>query len=239
MPHPYPPEKESSMNETVAKLKPKSGWSNKDNKAIYEWMPLAHFKALAEKIGFAQGEDIENIRPYVKNACSILDVGGGYGRVIKKVFEINPDATIATVERNHRLSNYLRKQFPQLTVYEEDFLQVKLNKKFDLILLMWSEITEYNKQEQLRLILNMRNLLTKSGKIVIELACLIDGKHPYASCTDAQNFEYEYAHGKDNFYVPTAKDLQDLYAAAGLGVERIIDYSPNGFLRNINILRAL
>ena len=91
--------------ETMTEIVSAEAWSNKDNQAIYEQMPIAHFKKLAEKIGFAQGEDLEHIYEYIVNATSILDVGGGYSRVISKVAEINAKAAITAVERNHKLAN--------------------------------------------------------------------------------------------------------------------------------------
>ena len=110
--------------------------------------------------------------------------------------------------------------------------------KFDLILLMWSEITEYNKQEQYRLISITRNLLSSSGRIVLELADLSDLKHPYATSSGEQKFEYNFQASTDNFYLPTKSELEFLYEEFSLAVERSITYQPNSFLRELAILKA-
>lgn len=226
-----------------AMAKPPAGlWTNKDNQLIYEQMPIEHFKTLANKIGFSNGEELEHVRNYVLNASSALDVGGGYGRVLKKIKEINPAAQISAVERNTRLASYLREEFTAATIIEDDFLEVALDQRFDLVTLMWSELTEYNKQEQSVLIAKMRSLLTPNGRVIIELADLTDlshQKHPYAMCRGEQDYEYAFMFSKDSFYVPKRHELEHMFTGAGLSIERSIDYCTNGCLRRIIVLKSL
>lgn len=217
-------------------------WTNKDNELIYEQMPIEHFKTLANKIGFSNGEELEHVRDYVLDASSALDVGGGYGRILKKIKEINPKAQISAVERNQRLAAYLREQFPSATILENDFLDITLDQRFDLVTLMWSELTEYNQKEQSVLIAKMQSLLTPNGRVIIELADLTDlshQKHPYAMCRGEQDYEYAFMFSKDSFYVPKREELKQMFADASLSIEQSIDYCTNGCLRRIIVLKSL
>jgi len=112
-------------------------WSNTDNTAIYENMPIDEFYKIAVLSGLDTGKDIEVIWKYIQSAKSILEVGAGYGRVLNHLITRGFNGTLSAVERSKKLSHWLKSQYQHcVTLHEGTVMAAKSGRQYDLILWM-------------------------------------------------------------------------------------------------------
>ena len=220
---------------TQLEEKIKHTWSNKDNVDFYKLLPIGDFKDFATRVGIANGEDVEQIRNLVLNANSILEFGGGYGRVIDKLIEINPKAHITTIERNERLANYLNNKYSgKVDVIMADVLDAQISEKFDLILMMWSSFGEFPPCDQKDVFNLFSKRINKKGYLIIDLANK-NTKHPYVH-VDGKHAKYQVFCYNYYTYLPDEAELQTYAQNTSLNLNGRIAYTTTvGLFRRVII----
>jgi SAM-dependent methyltransferase len=147
-------------------------WDNYDNNAFYETVKAEGLQKLAEAAGLADGCDVLHLKPYWSEAESILEVGGGYGRVVKTLLQNGYYGRLTVVERCQNLFEYLKKKFNGQKNVE--LLQIDVHKlseissSFDLILFLWGAISDFTPEEQASVIMGLKDLLKPNGRLVVD-----------------------------------------------------------------------
>lgn len=204
-------------------------WCNASNNQFYESLKAEGLKYYAkEKAGLDTGCDLDMITSYLEAATSILEVGAGYGRVLDYILKNNFSAKVSAVERSQILFNFLKKKYKK--EINLNYLDIqdnsKIKKRFDLILFLWSGISEFSSKEQPNLIHRLSKLLKKKGKLIIDSISPLNqplevekiGIQSY--CINLDNI-------KINTYVPTLSQIKTYANEAGLKSIEHITYNTN------------
>ena len=209
-------------------------WKNIDNASFYDEMPMADFMDHAVQAGIAKGEDLEHIKGLILQSKSILEVGTGYGRVLKYILQLGFDGLLSAVERNAHYAGSCKKQFgSRVNIYNEDVLEWKEDIKCDLILWMWSSISEFQPQEQANLISNLSKALSKSGSLIVDVITSASK----ANLELSQECAYYHIRGESGYqedvYMPSVSEVL-AYASSCFRGHRLTPYeTKNGVSRTI------
>lgn len=145
-------------------------WNNEDNASYYEKVPIEEFRQYAIQGGFEKGCDINLIYAVIQNTQSLLEVGAGYGRVFNCLLERGYQGDLIAIERSENFCNYLRETFEdKVKVIQADAEKMELNFKVDVVLWMWSNISEWPKGEQFNILSRLVSLCKKpAGFFIME-----------------------------------------------------------------------
>ncbi len=197
------------MPDIVSDYKVKNEWNNQDLKTYYENVPIQELKEWTKIGGFYKCCDIDVIRSYINKAESILDVGAGYGRAIENILSNGYKNKITAIERCEKFCNYMHKfydKISQVSIIKADVMEYKFNNKYDLILLLWSNISEYPHDKQLHVLQKLKSALSSGGIMVVET--LDHETMPKNSTTfNKQTYMVESDYGTAYGYIPSAKQV--------------------------------
>jgi len=151
-------------------IKDKSAsWNNNNNSEYYEAIPLEELPTYAKLGGLDTGCDIEIIASYIQKASSILEIGAGYGRVIKKLKEINYKNKLVVLERSKQFISVLQENYcKDISIVKEGIQDFSSKEKFDLILWLWSGFCDFSKKEQPFILEKTVSLLSNKGVLVLD-----------------------------------------------------------------------
>lgn len=205
----------------------KKSWSNTDNLTYYENIDIEFLKSCAAKGGFESGCDIEVIyNKYVNNTHSIIDVGAGYGRAIKKLISLGYKGEITAVERSEKLCNYIKETHREVKVIQSDIKNFKPPKKTDAILWMWSNISDFSKQEHTEIIGHITSWLKKGGYFIMDLFSLSQ-KPMDSSFFDNQVYIYKTIYGTVYGYIPSEDEIHNYAKKTNIKLIEKIPYSTD------------
>jgi len=195
-------------------------WTNDDNKKFYLNMPKCFFDKNVEQSGLHMGDDVDLIMSYIKSAKSILDVGSGYGRVLKHLLNRNYRDKLYSIERNQKMCAYLRKHFSKrANIIEQDIKIFTPKIKFDVILLMWASFCEFSCKEQFPLLKRLVSMVDiDCGQIFVDsITLLCQPENSRKIGRQTQIIETPY--GNDLCYIPSLKQMTLYAARIGLNME--------------------
>lgn len=199
-------------------------WTNKDNKAFYEKVPIGYFIDVATQGGLDDGNDILAIKHYIKNTGSILEVGAGYGRVIENLLKQGFCGHLTAIERNPVLCKHLQENFGEkIEIICHDILHTTLTNKYDLILWMWTGICEFSKDEQPLVINLLSNSLNANGLLVIDVVP-IECTTQNSLDKDKHNRIITTSYGNNYCYLPDSSEIDEYARYSGLKQREIIAY---------------
>lgn len=143
--------------------------SNTRNQRFYEKLSIDTLSNLAITGGLDTGSDLILIQKLIEQASSILEVGAGYGRVLKHLQDVCYKGKLTAIEQSHNFFQHLRSMhdtFAQL--HHGDIVDFKTDTKFDLILWLWSGIADFGKEEQPLILKKLRSFLHDTGTLVVD-----------------------------------------------------------------------
>ncbi len=215
-------------------------WTNTDNATFYNNLPLQEFYAITRRCGLENCCDLELAQEYIDNADSILDVGAGYGRVLDYIIDRGHKCNLYGLERNTSLVKILKSKFKnKVEIFDCDLRHFKTDFRFDLILWMWSSISEFSATEQLSVLKKLTLSLIKKGHLIIDIIPA-ERKPKRTTELDSQNFIFETPYGQDYGYFPKSAEIFTYAEKLNLSIEKIINYkTENGRERTIYILHKL
>lgn len=146
-----------------------SMWSNDDNDMFYDKISKATLMKFLERSGLEKNADLQLIKEYIFSASSILEVGAGYGRVIEYLICNGFSGDIVAIEKCKKFYGILCDKFSsQAKIINVNLLDLKMEKKFDLILWLWFGILDFTESEQFIALKKLLQLLSPAGHIIID-----------------------------------------------------------------------
>ena len=142
---------------------------NDCNAHFYEEISIEIIKDLAIKGGLNTCCDVELVQEFINNSTSILEMGAGYGRVLQYLLSHDCKADITAVERSSHLCQKLLADYSErVSIHNIDIRNNDLKKKFDLILWLWSGISDFSFAEQKIMLKKLYLLLNENGIIILD-----------------------------------------------------------------------
>lgn len=225
------------------KIEKRCEWTNYDNDLFYQELKPDGLYEFAVNAGLASGCDVKFLKPFWTEASSILEVGAGYGRVIQTLLDEGFNGKITAIERNEAQYNFLKAEYEnKVKLLKKDVHNIAdLNEQFDLILFLWSGLTNFSQLEQSSIIKNLSNLLSNGGKLIIDLA-LLDKLPAEVKILDPENFDlHSFFVSKNNatvyIYMPTAEEVVQYSKKASLiEKQKLIYMTDTGMQRMFYVL---
>ena len=190
-------------------------------------------------LGIFDNSDIEILYdPYIKNLKNILEVGGGYGRVIDSILLRGYQGEISVIEKNPVLFEYLDKKYlnkKQINITKGSILSCNFISKFQASFFLWSVFAEFSCSEQYVVLENLISAMEPSGLIFIEF--------PDFSQNVFHNNEYHYVtvainDRKIKLSFPSEKKLKQTIKDLPISILSIKKYkTTKGYNRKIFILK--
>jgi len=150
-------------------MRTKTKWSNQNNADYYENVPFEVQAGYAVRGGLNTGRDLDLILDYIKGSDSLLEVGAGYGRVIDYLLEYNYQGNITAVERSQKFFQLLKEKYSSsVDLIQKDILHLSLKKSFDVILWLWSGISDFMPKEQIQVLKQLSSHLNPDGYILLD-----------------------------------------------------------------------
>ncbi len=115
-------------------------------------------------------EELKLIKSFVRKDQKILDVACGTGRHLVPLAKSGYNVT--GVDFSKGMLNILKKKVKDTSkIIHKDFYKLDSKEKYDLIYLMWNAFNEIalTKKDAKRLIRKLKTLLSKNGKILINI----------------------------------------------------------------------
>lgn len=205
-------------------------WSNEGNKAFYEELKADGLEKLAEKGGLETGCDIQLLTTYWSSAENVLEVGAGYGRVIAYLLKHQFKGSITAVERCNILFKHLKKHYSKynnVNLIHSDIWNLTLDKRFNLILMLWSEIAEFSPKEQMLIFSKLAKLLQKRGKLIIDT--IPSNIIPLGASKKGQQIIYSVKINNAilHAYAPNTREIKKYAKKAGFTSLTHINYQTN------------
>jgi SAM-dependent methyltransferase len=198
---------------------------NDKNVDFYRNIKMDMFQQIATMLGLQSGIDIEKVYPYIKDAKVLVELGAGYGRVVKALLKRGFTGQIIAVERVKTLFEYLSQNIPEIVVLQQqDLKQLKLATPPDAITWMWSGILELSKDEQKTVINNLYKVLAPKGVLIVEIPKQVKfvGVH-----VGEQKIKVETEWGTIDAYLPKHEEMLEYGKKAGFTEVQLIDYQTS------------
>lgn len=224
------------MLENHVKEANKISWNNDDNANFYESISVEKLRQFAIQGGFENGCDVELIWPYICRSQKILVVGAGYGREIHHILNRGFRGEIWAIERSKNFCKYLNDTYgDQIKLTNADIRENDFSVKFDLIISLWSGISDFPKDKQLFFLKHLVKYLQKDGYIILET--LLHSITPVNSSVAENQF---YIIPSENCtvygYIPSADEINDYAKALHLNAKHIPYLTQTNRQRVIHIL---
>ncbi|MDF2529802.1 MAG: hypothetical protein K0Q57_682 [Gammaproteobacteria bacterium] len=211
-------------------------WTNKDNDLFYNHLPKVNYDGFLAKAGLDNNCDIALIVGYILAASSIIEIGAGYGRVIKAIKDFGYSGKLAALERCKKMCHYLKQHFNNESIIQEDFLNFKADNQYDLTLMMFATISTFSMDEQKVCFKKMFELLKAGGKAVVETV-ISNTQLSNASRINSNYYSVNF-NGYDHIgYNPSPEELEKFGLMAGFEVEDKIIFKANTANRIILIFK--
>lgn len=170
-------EKISSVDNT-APSEDLLGWTNDDNQRAYYNQPAIKqvLPGFAELGGLHGGCDIDAAFDYIAGAKRLLEVGAGYGRVVDALLRRGFQGAVDVVERSQVFCGELKRFGDKITVHHQDVRAFKPDEPYDVVLSMWSGISDFPSAEQASLVETLSGFLCIGGRLILDTS--VAGQKP-------------------------------------------------------------
>jgi phospholipid N-methyltransferase len=202
----------------------KKNWHNLDNNNYYENVSPEEFKKFAQIGGFDDNCDIELIYPFIKNTQTLIEIGAGYGRVVNALLSRNYPGKIAALERSNNFFNYLKRLYDKKAdLIHGDVALLAQHDTYDAVLYMWSNLSEWPKNEQSKLISALCTWVKPGGLLILET---FDASQIPLNATgsDGQTYHYESDHGVVHGYNATITEIDTYIKQSNLLLKERLNY---------------
>lgn len=214
-------------------------WSNENNRPYYDdEYTVEALKTYATRGGLDTYQDLKLVFPYILKASSILEIGAGYGRVIDYLLNLKFKKQLYAIERSPTFCKLLRKKYARNTIniIEDNIQTTSSLKPVDIVLWMWSGISDFSQQEQLLVIKKISTLINPQGHLIIET---FHHTTKPINAIVSTNQSYVIPSGKRIVYgyIPSPQEIEKYAVAAEFMNVKHLEYqTTTGRPRNMYIL---
>ncbi len=203
-------------------------WNNAKNlKEFYENIPIQMLRDYAIQGGIEDSSDIDLVWDYLKHSKSILDIGAGYGRALKCLLNRGYQGKITALEASSIFYKELtRYHSDKVSIIKGNLLNFNSSNKFDVILWLWSGISDFTKQEQHRALKKLSCLLNQGGKLIIDTFPFY-AMPMNASSAENQTYAINVMDHTVNGYIPSFDELKEHIITLPFGDIVCMEYYTN------------
>lgn len=195
---------------------------NDNNVAFYRKIKIDKFREIATLLGFHTGIDLDVLMPHIQHSEVLIELGVGFGRVIKALIDRDFNGKIIGIERSPELFEYLKTQFPDsVQLFEQNIRSFEVGQNADAIIYMWSGILELSLHEQHEAVRHFSQKLNPKGILVLEIPRQV--KYMGVSVGN-QNLKVETEWGVLDAFMPTHEQMLELVKIGGFESLKVIDY---------------
>ncbi len=211
-------------------------WNNLTNQLnFYQKIPVLELlKQYAVEGGLESGADIDRAWNYIKNASTILEVGAGYGRVIKCLLARGYKGQITAVEHSEHMFKYMEENYRnKVNLFRENIVDFCHSEKFDTILWLWSGISDFTKEEQPAVMEKLFGLLQSGGTLIMDtFPCSAVPSN--AITANNQTYTMKAMDCIASGYIPSPLEIKDYADHTGL-----VSVKPMEYVTSTNRKRML
>ncbi len=151
----------------------------KNNRAFYEAQPAGMLDDAAKISGMAASPDVKAISPSIsrdlRNGGSVLEIGGGSGRVVQFLFSNFPNVKITAIEHSTKNVQSMTERFSteldqgRFNVHETSIADFTTSEKYDAATWLFCGICEVPNQLRKQAMGKIFESLRKGGSLYIDL----------------------------------------------------------------------
>lgn len=205
---------------------------NNENVEFYNKVGPKNLKDIGAIISIDDCMDLERIQDMISCSSHVLEIGGGYGRVIKYITNNFPEKKMTCIERSVNMHSYLKQNYSNIaTLLNESVLDFKISKKMpDLILWMWSGFLDISEDEQAKALKNLYDNSSIEAKLVLDLpdpklAILNNGEGKMGNFSNPHRPVINHpTFGHYEGFLPKANELLESAFNVGFGCILIDEY---------------
>lgn len=209
---------------------------NDANIDFYRRIGANKLRELAAIQGLTQTPEIPLLMPLIKDARLLIEIGAGYGRIIKGLKNNGFRGKIVAQERCPELCAVLRSDCAdEAEVFQADIKRQLYPEQPDALLWMWSGILEFTPEEQQTVIRRLFAHLKCDGILVIEIPREI--RH-VGKPIDERRIIVDTEWGRLDAYLPSEEELLDYTEKAGFTPLQTIHYqTESGLKRSMYVFK--
>lgn len=206
-----------------------------DNYNNIQWfhnLPIEKLKSINTNVGLEapEGEepiDLQHLYPILNKyeRKNILEIGGGYGRVIDGLIRNNIGETINTIEPTKPYREFLFEKYvtnDTITTENVDIFAYACLPVFDVNLLMGASLTQFTPEEQLLVFIKVKSLLRTGGLFIVDTRVAQEDEDKVSDLLDG------YA-----YYIPTHEKILEFASMTGLNVVEHAEYVTQDIHRGV------
>jgi hypothetical protein len=202
---------------------------NDANIDFYRRIGANKLREMAALQGLLHGPEIPLLMPFIQHATLLIEIGAGYGRIIKALKANGFQGKIVAQERCPELCRVLREDCgTEAEVFEADIKRQLYPQQPDALLWMWSGILEFTPEEQQGVINGLFQHLNPKGILVIEIPREI---RYVGKPVDERKIVVDTEWGKLDAYLPSEDELLAYGKNAGFTHLQTIHYQTDSQLK--------
>ncbi len=202
---------------------------NDANIDFYRRIGANKLREMAALQGLSQGPEIPLLMPYIQNTDLLIEIGAGYGRIVKALRANGFKGRIVAQERCPELCRVLREDCgDDAEIFEADIKCRQYPQSPDALLWMWSGILEFTPQEQQAVINQLFHHLNPGGILVIEIPREI---RYIGKPVDERKIVVDTEWGRIDAYLPSEEELLAYSKNAGFNHLQTIHYQTDSGLK--------
>ena len=209
---------------------------NYNNIQWFNQLPIEQLKKINTDVGLesCNGSLPEDIKHLVEilsnhNCNEILEIGGGYGRVIDHLTSAQLGNSITAIEPNKPYADYLSDKFKNSSIIKTenvDLFAFASLPVFNVNLLLGASLTQFTPEEQLLVFIKVKSLLRSNGVFVVDTRIAQTEENNVSELLDG------YA-----YYIPTHQNIVEYASLTQMQIIDRKDYITKGITRSIYTIR--
>ncbi|WP_448519913.1 class I SAM-dependent methyltransferase [Rhodoflexus sp.] len=202
---------------------------NDANIDFYRRIGANKLREMAVLQGLERGPEIPLLMPFIRDAQLLIEIGAGYGRIVKALKTNGFKGKIVAQERCPELCQVLREECSQdAVIFEGDIKREHYPQNSDALLWMWSGMLEFTPEEQQAVIGQLFAHLNPGGVLALEIPREI---RYVGKPIDERKIVVDTEWGRIDAYLPLEEELINYGLRAGFRHLETIHYQTDTGLK--------